>query len=64
MADGDTVIDDSWTVDAEDGIRCKIEVIESSSHPPGYRYSFQLYRPDRGEALVRYDNFHEHEDIG
>jgi len=63
MADGDVILDDGWTEDEEAGTRCPVEVVESSDHPPGYRYRFLLYHPDDG-SLLRYDNFHERDDMG
>lgn len=63
MADGDVILDDDWTEDEVLGTRCAVEVVESSDHPPGYRYRFQLYQPDGG-TLLRYDNFHERDDVG
>lgn len=64
MADGDILLDDAWVENATEGTRVDVLVVESSDHPPGYRYSFQFFHPDDDDPILRYDNYHERDDVG
>lgn len=60
MADGDVVLDRSFTVDDEARTRVELFAVESSTSPGGYYYRFQYSDLEEGETLLRYDNAHGH----
>jgi hypothetical protein len=63
MADGDVVLDRDFEVDADEGTRVRLLIVESPSYPGGYHYRFQYYAPEEGEQILRYDNAHD-SDVG
>lgn len=47
----------------QDGLRIVVEawkVPESKDFPDGIKYSYQAYRRENGETVLRYDNHHRH----
>lgn len=64
MADGDVILDIEFEVDEPPGSRVKMFACEDSTRPGGYKHRFHHYHPQTGETLLRYDNSHNHPEVG
>lgn len=47
-----------------DGTVIAVSAVRASGYPGGVKYSFQHFDPETGATLLRYDNAHDHPELG